>query len=120
MPSSKVELPPLGKDRAGGSSSDGTTYTGSDTETMERESLFRANFLWLLNVVVTVVPSLEVVLPLLGKDGSRGRSSEGIMYTGSDKAMMETRERSAFATGLAREELTPRRVKMMALKSRGW
>lgn len=84
---------------------------------METESFLCANFLRLLKVVVTVVPSLDVVLsPLVvGKNRSGGRSLEGTIHTGSDAAMMETRERSAFATGLAREELTQRRAKTMAL-----
>ena len=41
-------------------------------------------------------------------------------YTGSDAAMMETLERPALATGLAKDELTQRRAKTMALESRGW
>lgn len=113
-------LLPSCKRRPGGKSSVGMTFTGSDADTTEAASLLRASFLRLLNVVVTVVPSLEVVLPPLGKNGSDGRSLEGIMYTGSDAAMIETRERPASATGLAREELTQRRAKTMALKSRGW
>lgn len=112
-------LPSL-KRRPGGSSSVGMTYTGSDAPVIETDFLFRTMFLRSLNVVVTVVPSSKVVLPSVGKIRSGRMSSEGMTYTGSDAAMMETGERSAFATGLAREGSMQRSEKKMALKSRGW
>lgn len=120
VPSLTVVLPPLGKGCSGGRSSMGKKCTGSDTETMESESLLCARFLRFLKVVVTVVPSLTMVLPPLRENRSGGRSSEGMMCTGSDAPMMETRERSAFATGLAMEELMQRRAMTMALESHGW
>lgn len=119
VPSFVVVLPPLGKGCPSGRSSEGIMFTGSDAETMEMESLFRATFLRSLNVVVTVVPSLVVVLSSLGTISSIERSSEGMMFTGSDAAMIEIRERPALATGVAKEELMQRRAKTITLDSRG-
>ena len=64
------------------------------------------------------MPSLVVVLPSAGNIGSRERSSMSIIFTGSTASTMETGEWSAFASGMAREELMQRRAKMMALESR--
>ena len=112
-------LPSL-KRRLDGKSSVGMMFTGADADVIVSDFLFRTMSLRSLNVVVTVVPSLNVVLPSVGKIRSGGISSEGMTYTGWDAAMMETGEWSAFATGLAREELMQRTENKMALKSRGW
>lgn len=68
----------------------GMTFTGSDADTTERESLLRAMSLRLLYVVVKVVPSLVVLLLPLLRFWPGGISSEGMMYTGSDTEAMET------------------------------
>lgn len=112
-------LPPFGKDCPGGRSSEGIMLTGSDAETMETRSLFRATFLRSLNVVVRVVPSLVMVLSSLGKTSSLGRSSVETMFTGSDAVMIETLERPALATGVAKEDLMQTRARTMTLKIRG-
>lgn len=119
VPSLVVLLLPLLSLWPGGNSPVGMTFTGSDTETMERGPPLCARVLRLLNVVGVVMPSLVVVLPSFENSRLGGTSSDGIMYTGSDAAMMEERERPAFASGLAKEELTKRKAKTMALESRG-
>ena len=95
----------------------GTTYTGSDAPALESDCLFRTNFLGKLYVVSSVVPSFVMVGGRT--DDSDGRSSTWMIFTGSDAAMMEERERSAFATGLAEEKLMQRMAKKTALESRG-
>ena len=60
-----------------------------------------------------------VLPPPVGGSKSAGMSSGEMICTGSYAATMETRERSAIATGLAKEELMQKRARIMALESRG-
>ena len=62
----------------------GRTLTGSDAPEPDPCSVFGATSLGVLYVVVTVVPSLVVVLLPFGKGSPSGKSSMGMMFTGSD------------------------------------
>lgn len=80
-------------------------FTGSDAVSSSRS---RGKFLGLLYVVSWVVPSsvMEVVPELsLNEVQPAGRSSEGIMFTGSNAATTEGRGRgfAAITSGLAKE-----------------
>lgn len=59
----------------------GKTLTGSDAPSL----VFSATSLGVLYVVVTVVPSLLTLsMPPFGKGLASGKSSMGVMFTGSD------------------------------------
>ena len=120
LPSLLVLLPLVLRSCADGICPSGMTYTGSDADTRALAFLRGAMFLGSLNVVVTVVPSLTVLLSSLLKGRSGGRSSIGMILTGSTASTMERDELSAFATGLAKEELMQKRAYMIAMESRGW
>ena len=66
------------------SSGPGTTLTGSDAPITGSFCLFGTTSLGVLYVVVTVIPSLVVLLLLFGKALPSGKSSMGMMFTGSD------------------------------------
>ena len=103
VPSFVVLLLPSVRSWPGGNLSMGTTFTGADADPTSLTLLFRTVSLGMLNVVVWVVPSSVMVLLPVEKGGCGGSSSMEIILTGSYAAMTETRERSAIATGLAKE-----------------
>ena len=65
------------------SSEAGTTFSGSDAATTVL-SVLGTTSLGVLYMVVTVVPSLVVVPPPFRKGLPSGKSSMGMMFTGSD------------------------------------
>ena len=97
--------------------------TGSDATTV-LFSVLDTTSLGVLYVVVTVVPSLVVVVPPPFRKGlPSGKSSMGMMFTGSDASMMCSAsallEWSRYTTGLAMVVLLQIRAKTMAQESRG-